>query len=307
MKKKISVIIPTLNAEQFLANLVYSLKAQTVFPFEILLMDSSSDDTTVEIATLLGCKVCVIDRDKFDHGGTRKLASSVVSGDILVFLTQDVVFRDTRAVEKLIQPFDSDNTIAITYGRQLPFKDADPLSYNLRLFNYPEKTLLKSIDDIPVLGIKAAFCSNSFAAYKKSILNEIGNFPENIIFGEDMYVAAKIILAGYKIAYVAEAEVYHSHNYSILQEFRRSFDNGVFHAKEKWLLDNFGTAEKEGIKFTCLLFRNIGISRPYFLLKVFFVLSAKFIGYKFGRNEKILPRWIKIYMSMNRKFWIINS
>ncbi|MEI6056552.1 MAG: glycosyltransferase family 2 protein [Lentisphaerota bacterium] len=303
MKKKTSVIIPTLNAEKVLTRLIESLKAQILFPFEILIVDSSSDDKTVEIAVLLGCKVYVIDRDKFDHGGTRKLASSVVSGDILVLLTQDVLLRDNKAIEKLIQPFDSDKSIAVTYGRQLPFEDADPISYHLRLFNYTKESLLKSIDDIPVLGIKTVFCSNSFAAYKKSILNEIGNFPENIIFGEDMYVAAKMILAGYKIAYAADAKVYHSHNYTLIQDFRRSFDVGVFHSRESWLQKEFGKAEKEGREYIVSLFRQIGLRRPCWIGRAFLVLFAKITGYRLGRIEKYLPLLLKKYLSMNPKYW----
>ncbi|VCW13919.1 hypothetical protein BANRA_01245 [Escherichia coli] len=43
-----------------------------------------------------------------------------------------------------------------------------------------------------------------------------------------MYYTAKAILAGYKVAYVADAVVKHSHNYSPIDEFKRYFDIGVF-------------------------------------------------------------------------------
>jgi rhamnosyltransferase len=62
--------------------------------------------------------------------------------------------------------------------------------------------------------------SNSFSAYRLSIFNEIGRFPSNTILCEDMYYTAKAILAGYKVAYVADAVVKHSHNYSPIDEFK---------------------------------------------------------------------------------------
>lgn len=50
-----------------------------------------------------------------------------------------------------------------------------------------------------------------------------------------MFYAAKAILAGYQVAYAADAVVRHSHNYKPLEEFKRYFDIGVFHAQEKWI------------------------------------------------------------------------
>ena len=80
-----------------------------------------------------------------------------------------------------------------------------------------------------------AFISNSFAAYRVSVLKEVGGFPDDVIFGEDMFVATKMLKAGYKIAYAAGACVYHSHDYSLWQEMKRYFDMGVFHAREPWI------------------------------------------------------------------------
>jgi len=45
-------------------------------------------------------------------------------------------------------------------------------------------------------------------------LEEIGWFREKLIMGEDTFAGARMLLAGYKIAYVADAQVYHSHNYA---------------------------------------------------------------------------------------------
>ena len=121
-------------------------------------------------------------------------------------------------------------------GRQLPHSDASLLASHARHFNYPNVSSIRDEKSISTLGLKAAFCSNSFAAYRVSALYECGGFPLNVILGEDMYVAAKMLLRGYKTAYVANATVYHSHNYSPIEEFKRYFDTGVYHAREAELL-----------------------------------------------------------------------
>ena len=177
----------------------------------------------------------VIKRSEFDHGGTRQYGvDSFHDIDVCVFLTQDAILSDCDSLNKILEPFHDDRVAAVC-GRQLPRKHAAPIEAHARLYNYSSKSFVRSINDVKKFGLKTAFISNSFAAYRVSALNEVGGFPNNVIFGEDMYVAAKLLKSGYKIAYAADACVYHSHNYSILQEFSRYFDMGVFHAREPWI------------------------------------------------------------------------
>ncbi len=77
------------------------------------------------------------------------------------------------------------------------------------------------------MGIKTFFFSNVFSAIRRKEFEEIGGFPENVIMFEDMLFAAKLIERGYKIAYVPEAKVIHSHDYSLVQQFRRYYQAGV--------------------------------------------------------------------------------
>lgn len=88
------------------------------------------------------------------------------------------------------------------------------LAVHARNFNYSSKSIVKSKADIEKFGIKTVFMSNSFAAYRRSVFEELSGFPEHTILAEDMFMAAKMIQAGYKVAYCAEAVVRHSHNYT---------------------------------------------------------------------------------------------
>ncbi len=187
----------------------------------------------------------MISRSSFNHGRTRQLAADLCpEADIIIYMTQDAILASPDSVKNILTGF-NDEKVGAVCGRQLPYPDASPIAAHARLFNYPAVSSVKSKDDIKRIGIKAAFLSNSFAAYRRTALMDVGGFPSNIIFGEDTYVAARMLLAGWKVAYAAEATCYHSHNYRIVEEFRRYFDIGIFHSQEKWFISLLGKAEGE--------------------------------------------------------------
>jgi len=298
---KITVIIPTYNAELFLPKLLRPLVNEK---YEILIIDSSSDDNTVKIAQSYGVKIFTIPKKEFNHGGTRNLAIQEASGDILVYLTQDAIPVSNDSVKKLINPIIKHSNVGMAYGRQLPHPNADFFGAFARSYNYPENSQLKTIQDISRLGIKTVFASNSFAAYRKKYLIEVGRFPTNTILSEDTYVAARMIKKGLTIAYVAEAQVYHSHNYTIMEEFKRYFDIGVFYGREKWILKEFAQAEGEGTKFAVEQLRTIIREKKYYLIPSFFVRNVmKLLGYRLGIYEKVIPLYIKKRISMHKQFW----
>ena len=183
---------------------------------ELIIIDSSSHDNTVAVARSYDVEVITIPQSEFDHGGTRTLAAMEAKGDILVYLTQDALPYNEYAIENIIKPFTDDSKVGAAFGRQLPYPEASVFAEHLRVFNYPDASYSRVLDDKEKYGIRTAFLSNSFAAYRKSALKEIGYFKSGLRFGEDACAGAKILLKGYKIAYVAEAIVLHSHNYTVL-------------------------------------------------------------------------------------------
>lgn len=297
-----SIIIPTKNAGRQIKGLLLALKAQTV-QGEIIVIDSSSSDGTVETAKDHGAKTITIKREEFEHGGSRTLAGKEARGDILVYLSQDATPFDEYAVEYLLRPFE-DAGIGAAYGRQLPHPGATAFGAHLRLFNYPGGSCIRGLTDKEKYGIKTPFLSNSFDAYRKRALEEIGGFNGRLIMGEDTCAGAKLLLSGYKIAYVAEAMVYHSHNYSVFQEFKRYFDIGVFHEAEKWILKEFGKAEGEGLRYISSEMAFLMRGRKYHLLPEFFIRNGlKYAGYHLGRNYAVLPRGMCKKVSIHSDWW----
>jgi len=120
----------------------------------------------------------------------------------------------------------------------LPRPNAGPLEHFARDFNYPSQSILKTKNDINTLGLKTFFCSNCCSAIRRSIFEKLGGFKNNVIVNEDMLFGAKAINAGYAVYYAAEAKVYHSHSYSLLEKLKRYFNIGRFFADNRWLLQH---------------------------------------------------------------------
>jgi rhamnosyltransferase len=242
----VSAIIPTLNGQKYLDNFLQSLKAQSISADSII-VDSSSTDDTSKVATQYGVNVLTVARNDFNHGKTRNLGINQVKSDIVVLLTQDALPVDAYCLESLIKPLEDPQIIA-SYGRQIPRPDASPAERFARLFNYSDTPIVKGIEDLPRLGIKTFFFSNVCSAIKLKEFNDLGGFPENIIMFEDLIFAAKAILHGYKIAYVPEAKVWHSHNFSLVKQFRRYQDAGISLRNNAWIFEH-AKANREGIEF----------------------------------------------------------
>ena len=298
----VSILIPTLNAGEKFRALLEALRQQAV-QSEIVVVDSSSEDDTPAIARAYRAKVVTIQRGDFDHGAARNLGLLKTSGDVVVFLTQDVVPVNDQAIERLIAPLFADEHAGCSYGRQLPAPGATAFAEHLRLFNYGSISFLKS-RETGGLGIKAPFLSNSFAAYRRKALDGIGLFKEGLICTEDTYAGARMLMAGYKIAYAADAMVYHSHNYTALEEFRRYFDIGVFHQREKWIMDTFGRAEREGGSFVLSELKHLARNDKYDLLPEFFIRNGlKYLGFALGRQHEKLPLKVVKKISRNKNYW----
>lgn len=220
----------------------------------------------------------VIKKEEFNHGLTRNYALSLAKFNTVVFLTQDAILCK-GAIGRLIKHLDQEG-VAIAFGRQLPHKDARAFSKHLRLFNYTNYSIKKTLANKSAYGVKLAFNSNSFSAYKKDIIESLGGFTR-LDFGEDVYMAAKVLLAGYAVYYDSNACVYHSHNYSLKEEFKRYLAVGRFYKSQKWITQAFGKTSKEGLNYIAdqlsfALESNNLILLPEFLLKD----ALKFIAYK---------------------------
>jgi len=301
----VAIICPTFNAGNKWVEWIECVKVQGIPDEQILVIDSGSTDDTVRLARDAGFKVIEFPNHEFNHGQTRNFGADYMGdgNDYLVYLTQDALLASADSIKNILRLFQDDKIGAIC-GRQLPHKDARPIEAHARLFNYPEKTVTKQKTDIPKIGLKTAFMSNSFAAYRREAFIHCGYFPNDTIFAEDMSLAAKMIVAGWKVAYSAEALAHHSHSYTIEEEFKRYFDVGVFYSREKWIPEYFGAASGEGIRFVISELKYLAKTGNIHLIPSAIIRTgAKFIAFKLGGMESSLSPRIKSKLSMNKRYW----
>lgn len=298
------VLVPTCNPGPRWAAFWHALQAQDARSVRMVVLDSETDDGSLDGLDATICTVHQVRRATFNHGGTRQdgVDQFAMDAEFVVFLTQDAILAEPQTLTRLLAAFD-DPQVAAVYGRQLPHSDANPIAAHARRFNYPEEGHTLALADKEKKGLKTCFLSNSFAAYRVGALHDAGGFARDVILGEDMHLAARLLLAGHAIRYESSALVYHSHNYSLLEEFGRYFDTGVFHSRQDWLLQTFGAATGEGFKYVHSEFKFI-LENAFWRLPEMGVRTAlKFAGYRLGRCHARWPRAFNRAVSMHKGYW----
>ena len=265
-----------------------------------------SNDNTVSLALSLGAIVSVIDRQTFDHGGTRNMGARMSTSDILVFMTQDAIPFDDKTIENLVAPLEEPE-IVLSYARQVPKPGTKITDEFLRLYNYPPQSRVKSSEDIAQSGIGTFQNSNVCAAYRKKEFILLGEFVSPIVCNEDMLFASKAISAGYKVSYTAGAVVQHSHNYGYKDLFKRYFDIGASLDGDQ-VIRQVGKTEAKGYDFLIEQVKYLKARNKLRLLpQVFWEATSKYIGYKLGERHNLIPGVCKKYLGLNRVFWTNQS
>ena len=297
------VIIPTYNASRYWEKLYGALDQQGLKQEQILIIDSSSTDDTRDLVRKAGFQLQQIPTLAFRHGATRQAAAeSQPWADFLIYLTQDAVPCNKYSFTRLLSSFQN-REVGAAYGRQLPRLEAGPIERHARLFNYSGVSELRSFESREDLGIKAAFFSNSFAAYRRKAFDQVGGFPKNTIVSEEVTVAARMLISNWKIAYQANATVFHSHSFSMREEFSRYFDIGVHHRRERSLLQQFGGPGGEGLAFVISELKYLSKSSPLLVPVAFLRSLNKFMGYHLGLRERTIPLYLKELLSAQPLFW----
>ena len=301
---KVDVIIPTYKPEKEFAELIHRLQQQTYAIRKIIIINTETGIFPEKLETEpYPIEVIHIKPKDFDHGGTRNMGASISKADIVLYITQDAMPADEHLIEEFIKVFEAHSDIGVAYGRQLPKNDCNIIERFTRRFNYPEKSRIKSKSDLNELGIKTFFCSDVCAAYRRNYLLGAGGFEDPTIFNEDMIFASHLIEAGKKIAYAADAKVWHWHNYTAKDQLKRNFDLAVSQVDAGGLFTQV-KSESEGIRLVKMTLKHfIKKGQFYYIPKIITQNGAKYIGYRLGKNYKKLPKkWI-LKISLNPWYW----
>lgn len=301
---KVDAVIPAYKPGHDLRELVEKLLDQTVRLGRIIIINTDReyfDEKEYLIAPAV--EVVHITRHEFDHAGTRDMGLRMSDADYVLFMTMDAIPKDNYLVEKLLSGFRRVDNIAVSYARQLPKKDCNRIEQITREFNYPAQSRVQTSDDIKELGIKAYFCSDVCAMYDTSIYRSLGGFKAPAIFNEDMVYAAGALDAGYAVSYCADALVYHSHNYTGRQYYRRNFDLGVSQADHPEIFERFnvkGTGMQLVRKSLAQICRS---GTPADIIRLVYYSGMKYLGFRKGKNYHKLSLESCLKHTSDKEYW----
>lgn len=279
---KVDIICPLYEAENYILNLNDSLlKQENVNINKIQYVLTKSKDNSEKILKENKLNYILIDKKDFSHSLTREKEAMKSKSDIIVFISQDIVIENTDYLYNLINPIINGEADAC-YSRQLT--KFDNIEKYTRESNYPDKSIIKTKDDIEKLGLKTFFFSDASSAVNTKVFKKLNGYDgKNLPINEDMYFAYKLIMNGYKIKYCADSVCYHSHNFKLKELYDRYKLTGKFF-KENSYIDNFGTNKSGGGLAKFILKRAIKDKNIKVLIRFVPDMAARYIGMKAGKR-----------------------
>lgn len=199
-----SIIIRTFNEEAHIGNLLQALKAQKYRDFEVVVVDSGSNDRTLELARRSADSILQIENRDFTFGYSLNVGCKNSRGKYLVFVSAHTLPVDDRWLGNMIAPF-KDQKVAMVYGRQVGDEGA----------KFSEKMDLRRL-----FGKTAIYPNNANSAIRRDLWEQ-HNFDEYLFGLEDIEWSKFFIAKGFTTYYNPEASIYHIHRERWPQVFNR--------------------------------------------------------------------------------------
>ncbi len=229
--KKVSIVIPTLNAGPGFEDLLEKISVQEGnFDREVIVVDSGSTDGTDELARRYGAIVHQISKAKFNHGATRNLGISLARGEYVVLTVQDAVPFDERWMVAMVENLERDERVAGVYGRQISHPESSALTRVL--VNSLATASLERREHFaggpeqyrkmpPMKRRRLAAFDNVGSCLRRSVWEELPFEKTN--FGEDIRWGKRVVEGGYKTVYEPRSAVFHSHERGAIYDLRRYY------------------------------------------------------------------------------------
>jgi len=231
-----TVAVLTFNGEKYLRRILEALRLQEdVESFEVLVIDSGSSDSTLDIVRdFPEVRLHEIPNEEFGHGRTRNLAARLARGRFIAYLTHDAVPATNRWLAELLAPFDIDERVVAVVGKQDPRPGCFPLmkydimavfaqfgpDFGTSLFHLGNPPLPPSMRDA------ITFYSDVNSAARRDFLRDVIPYRD-VQYAEDQMFGQDLIDAGYWKAYAARGAVEHSNDVTFREFGMRIFDETV--------------------------------------------------------------------------------
>lgn len=280
---KIEIICPLYNAENYIINLNNLLIEQkNVEINKITYILTESTDNTENILKENNINYKKIKKEEFSHSITREKVAFESKADILVFVTHDIKPKNNLWLYNLTKDIES-GEVEACYSRQIG--EYNNIEKYTRECNYPSKSKIVSKEDIEKLGLKAFFFSDASSAIKRETFVKLNGYDNKILpTNEDMYIAYKLIINGYKIKYSADSEIFHSHNFALKQLYKRYYDTGLFFAMVPEI-NKYNQVKAGGGLAKSILRRAIEERNIKVLLRFVPDMVVRYVGMKKGKKD----------------------
>lgn len=282
MDYTVDIICPLYNAEEYILNLDKSIKKQkNVNINSIKYVLTECKDNTEKLLLENGIDFIKIKKEEFSHSKTRENVARTCDADIVVFITQDIIIEREDWLFNLTKPI-YDNECDASYSRQI--SKSKGIEKYTRELNYPEESCIKSKDDVEQIGLRTFFFSDASSAIRNDVLKKLDYYDgKDLKINEDMYIAYKLIMNGYRIKYNSESVIIHSHDFNFKEIYQRYYDTGMFFRGNSYL-DKYGT-DQAGASLGIYVLKRIIQEKDF---KAFFRfwpdMTARFIGMKNGKK-----------------------
>ncbi len=292
----VSVVIRTLNEEQYLEELLSSIRAQEsdIFSTETVIVDSGSTDRTIEIAQAYQARITYIKKEEFSFGRSLNIGCSFAEGDILVFVSGHCVPAETNWLHDLCLPL-YEAKAHYSYGRQIG-RDTTKFSERQVFDKYfPVYSM------VPQSG---HFCNNANAALLRTAWQDF-QFDEELTGLEDMHLARQLVELGGLVAYVSSAPVYHIHDESWAQVRRRYEREAIALQKINPEIHMTFTDFLRCFVSSCLSDMGVALREKVFFKEIKDIVLFRFLQYWGGYQGNHIHR--KLSLQAKRKYFYPNE
>jgi len=214
MKRKVTIIMRSKDSAWVIGQALSGLFSQARKDFELLVVDSGSQDATLDIVSRFPCRLLRIEAKAYFPGAVLNRAIREATGDVIVFQNSDVVPLTPDALERLLAPIERGEADA-TFARQLPRPEAHTWVRRDYAVAFPERG-----EAPPWMTYSLPFAAMTREAWLKH------PFYEEAWGSEDTEWGHWARDHGLRVRYVPGALVMHSHNYTLKQLYGRRFIEG---------------------------------------------------------------------------------
>lgn len=211
----ISVVIVNYNGKEFLERCLSSLKNQTIPGYEVIVVDNASSDGSIGFITehFQNCRL-IKNATNLGFAGGANAGIRAASGEYIMTLNNDT-WTEPDCLEQLLSVMESDESVGMCAAKML-FPDGRINSTGICISRSmsPWDRGMHEIDVGQYDRVGEVFgpCAGA-ALYRRSMLDEIGLFDEDFfLYIEDVDLAFRAQLAGWKCIYTHHAVVYHIHS-----------------------------------------------------------------------------------------------